>query len=99
MALTLSQLLLLVTLLIAVPVLGNWAFHRLRRALVRRRRVSVSDHIVEPVLSDRVHSIGSECSGGNTAVLPVVNSIRGQLISTRTVFQQQIVTIDQGGSS
>lgn len=58
MALTLSQLLLLVTLLVAVPVLGNWAFYRLRRALVRRRRVSVSDHIVEPVVSDRVHSIG-----------------------------------------
>ena len=60
MTLTLIQQLLLVTLLIAVPLLGNWAFHRVRRALVRRRRVSVHDHIVEPVISDRVHSIGQQ---------------------------------------
>lgn len=57
MALTLIQQFFLVTLLITVPVLGHWAFHRVRQNLVHGRRVAVHDHLVEPVISDRSHSI------------------------------------------
>jgi hypothetical protein len=58
MVLTFIQQLLLVTLLVAVPVFGHWAFHRVRRDLIHRRRVSVHGHLVEPVISDYSHSIG-----------------------------------------
>jgi hypothetical protein len=60
MPLTLIQQFFLVTLLVAVPVLGYWAFHRIRRDLVHRRHISVHDHLVEPVISDRSHSIGQQ---------------------------------------
>jgi hypothetical protein len=43
-------------LLVTVPVLGHWAFHHVRRDLV----TAVHDHHVEPVISDRIHSIGQQ---------------------------------------